>query len=53
LPPKFRVIKTFPQRYFYEDQIKFFTSEMDVQWEIICFGPQLIPYGSLNTSITQ
>lgn len=51
--PKFRVIKTFPIHYFYEDQISFSSSGVDEQWEIVAFGPQLLPYGSLNNDITQ
>ena len=51
--PKFRVIKTFPTRYFYEDQISFTSEGIDEQWEIISFGPQLQSGGSLNNNITQ
>lgn len=53
LRPKFRVIKTFPIRYFYEDQISFSSSGLDQDWEILAFGPQLLAYGSLNNNITQ
>lgn len=53
LPPKFRVIKTFSVRYFYEDQISFSTQEIDYQWEIVAFGPQLQNFGSLNNNISQ
>lgn len=51
--PKFRVIKTFPINYFYEDQISFSSEGLDEQWEIIAFGPQLQPFGDLNNSISQ
>ncbi len=51
--PKFRVIKTFPTRYFYEDQISFGSTGIDQDWEIICYGPQLQPYTDLNNKITQ
>lgn len=51
--PKFRVIKTFPTRYFYEDQISFSSQEVDAQWEIIAFGPQLLSFTDLNNSISQ
>lgn len=51
--PKFRVIKTFPIRYFYEDQISFSSEDIDEQWEILAFGPQLLQGGSLNNEITQ
>ncbi len=51
--PKFRVIKTFPTTYFYEDQITFSSTGTDLGWEIIAFGPQLLDGGNLNNSITQ
>ena len=51
--PKFRVIKTFPTRYFYEDQISFTSEDIDQQWEILAFGAQLQSGGSLNNNITQ
>lgn len=51
--PKFRVIKTFPTRYFYEDQISFSSEGLDAQWELLAFGPQLQPYTDLNNNITQ
>ncbi len=50
--PKFRVIKTFPTSYFYEDQISFFSTGKDLQWEIVAYGPQLLDGGNLNNSIT-
>ena len=53
LPPKFRVIRTFPIHYFYEDQISFESITTDSQWEIICFGPQLTSARDLNISISQ
>lgn len=53
LPPKFRVFKTFPIRYFYEDQISFTSSGIDEQWEIIGFGPQLLSAKDLSNAITQ
>lgn len=53
LPPKFRVIKTFPIRYFYEDQISFSSTGIDEQWEIIGFGPQLLSACDLSNAISQ
>lgn len=53
LPPKFRWIPTFTIRYFYEDQISFSSTGKDQQWEIICFGPQLLSARDLNNSITE
>ncbi len=51
--PKFRVIKTFPITYFYEDQISFYSTGIDQQWEIIGYGPQLQQFSDLNNKITQ
>ncbi len=51
--PKFRVIKTFPLNYFYEDQISFSSTGIDQQWEVIAFGPQLVAFSDLNNKITQ
>lgn len=51
--PKFRVVKTFPTRYFYEDQISFTSEGIDEQWEILAFGPQLQANTDLNNAITQ
>lgn len=53
VPPKFRVIKTFPINYFYEDQISFESNGLDQVWELLAFGPQLTTARDLNTSITQ
>jgi len=51
--PKFRVIKTFPINYFYEDQISFGSEGIDMQWEILAFGPQLQAFTDLNNHISQ
>lgn len=51
--PKFRVIKTFPIHYFFEDQISFYSSDIDNSWEIVAFGPQLTSARDLNNSISQ
>jgi len=39
LPPKFRGIKTFPRKDFYECQIGFLSYGKDYRWEILAFGP--------------
>lgn len=41
MPPKFRVIKTFPRVDFYEVQFSFMSEGIDQNWEIIGFGPQV------------
>ena len=54
LPPKFRVVQTFPVNpYFYECQMQFESSGVDYQWEIIAFGVKLTPISDLNTKIKQ
>jgi hypothetical protein len=54
LPPKFRVIKTFPTLpYFYEEQTSFSSSGVGYQWEIIGFGPTIHGTGDLNNNIKQ
>lgn len=53
LPPKFREIQTFPIDYFYEEQTTFHSTGKDFQWEILAFGPKILPYGDLNNSITK
>lgn len=39
LPPKFRVIQTFPRLPFYEEQTYFESQGTDQQWELLAFGP--------------
>ncbi len=39
LPPKFRVIQTFPRLPFYEEQTYFESMGADQQWELLAFGP--------------
>ena len=39
LPPKFRVIKTFPSTNFWEYQSSFTSRGEDQNWEIVAFGP--------------
>ncbi len=38
LPPKFRVIQTFPRTDFYEVQFSFSSYGVDYQWELLAFG---------------
>lgn len=51
--PKFRVIKTFPITYFYEDSISFSSNGIDQTWEVLAFGPQLLSAADMNTKISQ
>jgi hypothetical protein len=41
MPPKFRVIKTFPRKDFFEVQFSFTSQGVDQQWEVLAFGPQV------------
>ena len=54
LPPKFRVVKTFPTiPYFFEEQTSFSSTGIDYQWEIIAFGPSILGTGDLNNALKQ
>ncbi len=53
LPPKFRWIRTFPDQYFYEHQIAYSSLGVDQQWEILSFGPQLLPVVDTNINIKE
>lgn len=53
LPPKFRVIKTFPRVPFYEQQSYFESSGKDEQWEIIGFGGNVAITSEGNVAITE
>jgi hypothetical protein len=41
LPPKFRVIQTFPRTDFFEDQISFESNQVGAYWEVLRFGPSI------------
>jgi hypothetical protein len=51
LPPKFRWVKTFVPNYFYEHTTYYKTSGIDMNWEILAYGPRLIQGKDLNTEI--
>jgi hypothetical protein len=53
LPPKFRVIKTFPRTDFYEAQYSFSSYGKDWQWEILAFGPLVTATMYGNNDIKQ
>lgn len=41
VPPKFRLIQTFPGTDFFESQISFTSSQVGASWELLRFGPAL------------
>lgn len=51
IPPKFRLIQTFPSVDFHEVQYSFESSQRDANWEILRFGPALEYSSSIPTSI--
>ena len=53
LPPKFRVIKTFPKIPFYEYQVSFSSNNVDQRWEVLAFGPAITPTAEGNVAITE
>ena len=53
LPPKFRVIKTFPKIPFYEYQVSFGSNGVDQNWEILAFGSAVTTTSEGNNKITQ
>lgn len=53
LPPKFRWIRTFPRKPFYEQQTTFSSSGVDQQWEILAFGGAATLTAEGNNKITE
>lgn len=53
LPPKFRVIKTFPRVPFYEQQTYFQSTGVDQQWEILAHGAAATLTAEGNNPITE
>jgi hypothetical protein len=53
LPPKFRVIKTFPRVDFFENQISFESVDVDENWQILAFGPAITYSSNEPTNIKQ
>ena len=53
LPPKFRLIKTFPRTDFFEVQYSFETIGINSNWEVLRFGPALEYSSNIPTNITQ
>lgn len=53
LPPKFRVIKTFPKNDFYELQVQYSSNDVDQRWELLAWGPAAMVSTSSNASISQ
>lgn len=53
LPPKFRVIKTFPRIDFYEHQFSFSILGKDQRFELLAFGTNSAPADATNSYIKQ
>lgn len=53
LPPKFRVFKTFPRINFFENQISFESTGIDMDWELLAFGGNAEESTDLAVDITQ
>lgn len=53
LPAWFHVVKTYNQVPFYFQKVTFFTSGIDLNWELICYGTNSKPTPEGNNEITQ
>ncbi len=53
LPPKFRVIKTFPRIDFYEHQFSYSIYGKDQRFELVAFGTNGAPANAVNAAISQ
>lgn len=53
LPPKFRVVRVFSRKSFYEEQTIFSSNGVDYQWEILRFGSNATPTTEGNNYITE
>ncbi len=53
LPPKFRVIKTFPRFDFYECQFSFTISGTDQNFQLLAFGLNAVPSATTNFFIEE
>ena len=53
LPPKFRVIKTFPRFDFYECQFSFSILGVDQNFQLLSFGMNAIPSATTNFAIEE
>ncbi len=51
IPPKFRVIHTMDKQDFYEFQVEYSSSDIDFNWELLAFGPNVKLSKSDNISI--
>lgn len=52
LPPKFRIIRTFPSTDFHEAQYSFTSSQVNSNWELLRFGPAVGASYNIPTNIT-
>jgi len=53
LPPKFRIIKTFPKVDCFEWQIEYSSNDVDQRWELLAWGPSATISTSTNAPITE
>lgn len=53
LPPKFRVVKTFPRNDFFETQVSISSNGKDYSWELLAFGPRVTRTFYGNNDIMQ
>jgi len=53
LPPKYRVIKTFPSLDFYEVQVQYESSGDDQHWELLAWGPNALLSKAEGTNLKQ
>lgn len=53
LPPKFRVIKTFPRFDYYECQFSFSILGIDQNFQLLAFGTNAIPSDATNSAIEE
>ena len=53
LPPKFRIIKTFPRYDFYENQFSFSILGVDQNFQLLAFGTNAAPSTTTNAQIEE
>ncbi len=53
LPPKFRIIKTFPRADFYECQFSFSILGIDQNFQLLAFGTNAAPADATNSAIKE
>jgi len=53
LLPKLRWIKKTPQNYFYENQVSYYTNQVDAQWALLAYGTDLVQTKDVQNEITE